>query len=104
MNQNADTCTPKRQPDFTGKQGQYLAFIQAYTLVNGRAPAEADMQRFFDVTPPSVHQMVLALEQAGLIKRRPGIPRSIEILIDPDDLPSLRSSQGQIVKSSVQGY
>ncbi len=28
---------------FTPKQGQYLAFIHAYTLLNGRPPAEADM-------------------------------------------------------------
>ena len=104
MNQNADTRTPKRQPDFTGKQGQYLAFIQAYTLVNGRLPAEADMQRFFDVTPPSVHHMVLTLEKAGFIKRQPGIPRSIEILIDTDDLPRLRPSQNQTIISSVQRY
>jgi hypothetical protein len=37
-------------------QGQYLAFIHAYTLLNGRPPAEADMMRFFRVTripPPS---------------------------------------------------
>jgi DNA-binding MarR family transcriptional regulator len=30
------------------------------------------MQRFFQVTPPSVHQMVLSLEKAGLITRKPG--------------------------------
>ena len=64
-------------PIFTPKQGQYLAFIHAYTLVNGRPPAEADMQRFFQVTPPSVHQMVIALEQAGWISRKRGVPRSI---------------------------
>ena len=46
--------------NFTEKQGQYLAFIYYYTKVNGRPPAEADMQRYFRVTPPSVHQMVLA--------------------------------------------
>lgn len=68
------------RPDFTPKQGQYLAFIHAYTLVNGRPPAEADMIRFFKVTPPTVHQMVLTLEQAGLISRRPGAARTIEIL------------------------
>jgi len=28
-------------PGFTPKQGQYLAFIHAYTLVNGRPPAQA---------------------------------------------------------------
>lgn len=31
---------------FTEKQGQYLAFIYMYGLVNGRPPAKADMQRF----------------------------------------------------------
>lgn len=104
MTQNPDTRTPERLPDFTEKQGQYLAFIQAYTLVNGRPPAEADMRRFFGVTPPSVHQMVLTLENAGLIQRQPGTPRSIEILINPNALPKLRPSQNQIVKSSVQRY
>lgn len=75
---------------FTLKQGQYLAFIYAYTRVLGRPPAEADMQRHFRVTPPTVHQMVLTLERAGLIRRRPGVARSIELLIDPGTLPVLR--------------
>ena len=50
-------------PTYTEKQGQYLAFIHFYTKVNGRPPAEADMQRYFKVTPPTVHQMVLKLER-----------------------------------------
>jgi DNA-binding MarR family transcriptional regulator len=54
-------------PCFTPTQGQYLAFIDAYTRVNGRPPAETDMQRHFGVSPPSVHQMILTLERAGLI-------------------------------------
>jgi DNA-binding MarR family transcriptional regulator len=91
-------------PIFTPKQGQYLAFIHAYTLVNGRPPAEADMQRFFRVTPPSVHQMVVALEQAGWISRRPGVPRSIAVLVDRQDLPELKPGHGQPVKITVQGY
>jgi Mn-dependent DtxR family transcriptional regulator len=53
---------------FTEKQGQYLAFIYYYTKLNGRAPAEADMQRYFRVTPPSVHQMVVTLEANCLIE------------------------------------
>src|SRR5215210_1023977 len=52
---------------FTERQGQYLAFIDAYTRVHGRPPAESDMQRHFGVSPPSVHQMVLTLERLGLI-------------------------------------
>ena len=77
-------------PPFTEKQGQYLAFIYAYGRIFRRPPAEADLQRHFRVTPPTVHQMVLTLERAGFIKRKPGVARSIELLIDPDDLPVLR--------------
>ena len=69
-------------PSFTPRQGQYLAFIHAYTLVNGRPPAQADIQRFFRLTPPSVHQMLLTLERGGLISRRAGVPRSIAVLVD----------------------
>ena len=75
---------------FTDPQGQYLAFIDAYTRVHGRPPAEADMQRHFGVTPPSVHQMVLTLERMGLIRRQPGLARSIEVLVEPERLPLLR--------------
>lgn len=92
------------QPSFTPKQGQYLAFIHAYTLVLGRPPAEADLQRHFRVTPPSVHQMILALERAGLIRRQPGVARSIQLLVDPEALPTLRPGDDQTVKSSVQSY
>lgn len=92
------------RPDFTPKQGQYLAFIHAYTLVNGRPPAEVDMIRFFKVTPPAVHQMVLKLEQAGLISRRSGVARTIEILVDPVNLPALRPAQNQPIKITVPRY
>jgi Mn-dependent DtxR family transcriptional regulator len=57
------------KPGFTPTLGQYLAFIDAYTRVNLRAPAEADMQRRFGVTPPAVHQMILTLERGGYIRR-----------------------------------
>jgi DNA-binding MarR family transcriptional regulator len=76
-------------PVFTPRQGQHLAFIHAYTLVNGRPPAQADIRRFFQVTPPSVHQMLLNLERGGLISRRPGLPRSIAVMVDRSDLPAL---------------
>jgi Mn-dependent DtxR family transcriptional regulator len=74
---------------FTPKQGQYLAFIYAYTRLHRRSPAEADMQRHFGVTPPSVHQMVVNLERAGFIRRQQGVARSIEMLVDPEQLPIL---------------
>lgn len=74
---------------YTDKQGQYLAFIYAYTKVNRRPPAEADIERFFRVTAPSVHSMVLMLERLGFITREPGQARSIRLTIAPSDLPVL---------------
>src|SRR5262249_8655044 len=58
-------------PSFTPKQGQYLAFIDAYTRVLGRPPAEADLQRHFGVSPPSVHQMVLTLDAGSVCPSAP---------------------------------
>jgi Mn-dependent DtxR family transcriptional regulator len=52
-------------PTYTAKQGQYLAFIYYYTKLNRRPPAEADIRRYFEVTPPTVHQMILRLEELG---------------------------------------
>ena len=80
---------PRSKVSFTRLQGQYLAFIEAYTTLHGVAPAEADMQRFFRVTPPAVHRMVLALEQRGLLRRVPGQGRSIRLLLPSDDIPKL---------------
>jgi Mn-dependent DtxR family transcriptional regulator len=74
---------------FTPKQGQYLAFIHLYTRLHRRPPAETDMQEYFRVSPPSVHQMVLTLERGGFIRRQPRTPRSIELLVDPRNLPEL---------------
>jgi SOS-response transcriptional repressor LexA len=98
MDRIVGVCQSPAGPSFTDKQGQYLAFIDAYTRVHGRSPAETDMQRHFQVSPPSVHQMVLTLERRGLIRRQPGVARSIEVLVAPEHLPVLRHPQP--VKSS----
>jgi repressor LexA len=79
----------KEKPTFTHLQGQYLAFIYLYTKLHRRAPAEADMQAYFKVTPPSVHSMVLGLAARRLIARVPGQARSIKVLVPPDELPDL---------------
>jgi Mn-dependent DtxR family transcriptional regulator len=84
--------TPPTPPSsaFTPLQGQYLAFIYAYTQINRRPPAESDLQNYFQVTPPSVHQMILTLERQGFIHRIPRASRSITLLVPPEDLPILR--------------
>jgi Mn-dependent DtxR family transcriptional regulator len=74
---------------FTKLQGQYLAFIGAYSKLHRRPPAEADFQRYFGVTPPSVHNMIVTLERRGLIKRTAGQPRSIELAVPNSQVPRL---------------
>jgi repressor LexA len=74
---------------YTATQGQYLAFIYYYTKIHGRSPSEADMQGYFRVSPPSVHQMVLSLEKRGFIDRTPGQGRSLKLLLRREQLPDL---------------
>lgn len=76
-------------PDYTEIQGQYLAFIYYYTKIHDVPPAEADMQRCFNVSPPSIHNMVVTLEKRGFIRRTPGAARSIQLPLSRDRLPDL---------------
>lgn len=77
-------CSP-----LTPKQSQYLAFIYNYTAIHGRPPSEADIQRKFRLSPPSVHSMIIRLEENGWITRVPGQARSIRVLVPPGELPTL---------------
>jgi DNA-binding MarR family transcriptional regulator len=99
MNQLFDRKTPAAAR-FTAKQGQYLAFIWAYSQINRRAPAEADFERYFKVTAPSVHQMIKTLHQMGLIEKQPGVARSIKLLVPPQELPTLGLDQPVIITAT----
>ena len=82
-----------KKPRFTETQGRYLAFLHAYTAVHGHAPSEAEMQKHFRVSAPSVHRMIVALEQRGLITREPGVARSIRVLVPAAALPPLEGAE-----------
>jgi DNA-binding MarR family transcriptional regulator len=49
------------------------------------------MQKFFQVTAPAIHSMILTLESRGLIARTPGEARSIRVVVRSEDLPVLRA-------------
>jgi repressor LexA len=85
----APKLDPSLAPSFTAKQGQYLAFIYNYTKIHCRAPAESDLERYFRVSPPAIHDMIKTLERNGLIERTPGRARSIRLLVQPGYLPRL---------------
>ena len=79
----------KITPAFTYKQGQYLAFIHYYTNVNGIAPAQADLQRYFRVSPPAVLRTLTQLEDQGLIRKQPGVARNLSLTIPVHQLSSI---------------
>ena len=75
--------------DITPQQGQYLAFIHAYTRLHRRAPAESDIQVYFRTSPPSVHGILKTLQKHGLISRTAGEGRSTRVLLAPHEIPEL---------------
>lgn len=89
--------------NFTPTQGRYLAFIHAYTTLHGCPPAEAEIAAAMCVSPPSVNQMVKVLEKKGLILRYPGQPRSIQILISEEEIPSWNSRKQQKQVAPAKG-
>ena len=85
----APKLDPTVTPPFTAKQGQYLALIDNYTKIHRCPPAESDLQYYFRVSPPAIHDMIKTLERNGLIERKPGQARSIRLLVHPEHLPRL---------------
>ncbi|MFN0171713.1 MAG: LexA family protein [Bryobacteraceae bacterium] len=80
---------PSVAPPFTAKQGQYLAFIHNYTKIHRYPPAESDLQYYFRVSAPAIHDMIKTLERNGLIEKEPGRARSIRLIVRPEHLPRL---------------
>lgn len=70
--------------EMTPTQRRYLAYIRDYTEGFSLPPAESEIAEALEVSPPSVNQMMKTLEKKGFIRRQPGVPRSIEILVDRD--------------------
>ena len=79
----------KRSVRFTPRQGQYLAYLYWYRKLHRRSPAESEIREYFRVSPPSVHQMIVKLEENGLITREPGVARSVRVLVPRSELPEL---------------
>jgi hypothetical protein len=86
----APKLDPSIAPSFTAKQGQYLAFIHSYTKIHREPPAESDLQYYFRVSAPSIHDMIKTLERRGLIEKTPRQARSIRVLVKPEYLPPLK--------------
>ncbi|MBI5015409.1 MAG: hypothetical protein HZB55_07945 [Deltaproteobacteria bacterium] len=91
---------PGKTPAFTFKQGQYLAFLDRYTRQKGYPPSEGDVQEYFGVSAPSVHQMIVTLETKGLISRVPRQARTIRVLVPREQLPALEATEASVARSA----
>jgi hypothetical protein len=75
---------------YTPRRGQFLALIYFYTKIHGCSLAERDIQKYFRISVPAVHEMVVAQDNRGFIEREPGKARSIRLLLSRDQLPDLK--------------
>jgi len=72
------------------KTGPIPAFIYNYAKMDHVKPSsELDLQSYFQVSAPSIHNMVKTLERNCLIEKIPGKVRSIRLLVSPEHLPLL---------------
>src|SRR4051812_5930071 len=77
-----------------------FAQLDAVAYVHRASPLrEAQMNQSRGDVRENLHRPALTLERLGLIRRRPGAARSIEVLLAPEHLPVLRHPEP--VKSSV---
>jgi hypothetical protein len=81
--------TEKPKGRFTAKQGQYLAYLYLYRKLHRSSPSETEIAEYFRVSPPSAHQMIVKLEENGLITREPGVPRSVRVTVPRSEIPDL---------------
>ncbi len=72
---------------FTTKQGRYLAFIAAYMDDFGESPAESEIAEALKVFRAFGQSNDEDTVSEELIRRQPGVPRSIELLIDSQSIP-----------------
>jgi hypothetical protein len=87
--------------EITPKQARYLAYIRAYRDGFGISPAESEIADAIGVSPPSANQMMKTLERKGLIRRQPGVPRSIQILVADDSIPPWK---GKTITRTIWGW
>ncbi len=86
----------KSRPRFTAKQGQYLAYLYLHRKLHGCSPSEIEIAKHFRVSPPTVHQMIVKLEEKGLITRKPGVARSVRVVVPHREIPQLDDDEEDV--------
>ena len=61
----------------TKREAEVLDFIRAYRRENGYSPSQVETAKHFDVSVPTAHQHIHALQEKGLLVMEKGKKRSI---------------------------
>ncbi len=62
------------------RQAEILEFVRDFQRVNPYSPSLEEIARHFGISIPTVHQHVAYLRKKGLLKKKKGEKRSIEVL------------------------
>jgi hypothetical protein len=76
------------------KNGSRRAPAAGKGRLHRQGPAEHELVRYFGVTPPTVHGMIVKLEQLGLVSREPGVRCSMRVAINEEAVPPLEGVEG----------
>jgi hypothetical protein len=89
---------------FTARQGQYLAYLHLYRRLHRHSPSESEIAEYFGVSPPSVHQMIVKLEEKRLIIREPGVPRSVRVTVPKSEIPPLEEDEDAALAAATVSH
>jgi repressor LexA len=77
----------------TKKQHELIRFIQERLEQTGISPSFEEMKEALDLKSKSgVHRLISALEERGFIRRLPNRARALEVLKQPENVPSSKAS------------
>jgi repressor LexA len=77
----------------TRKQHELIRFIQTRLEESGVSPSFEEMKEALDLKSKSgVHRLISALEERGFIRRLPNRARALEVLRQPEDVTSTKTS------------
>lgn len=64
----------------TARQQQVVRYLRRFHAARGVMPTYAEMARYFRITPMVMYDHIDRLERKGYVRRRPHVPRGLELV------------------------
>lgn len=82
----------------SNRKPQIVAFIQQYTLEQGRPPTRTDVARAMGTKVSWVRFVLVELRVAGIVDWQDGKPRTLRVIPKSERVSSLQELLGNIAK------